>query len=455
MEGSIVRPLSGWGRFPVETCRMFRPEKMASLPAILASGLSPTYIARGLGRSYGDAALNDGGAVIGFERLNRLLAFDPSTGVLECESGVGLAEIVETFLPRGYFLPVTPGTQFATLGGAIAHDVHGKNHHRVGTISRFVLDFRLLTPGGELLHCAPDRHPDVFWATVGGAGLTGLLLTARLRLLPVETAYVIADYLKVSHVEDAIAAMRESDAGYEYSVAWIDCVARGRALGRSILMRANTAKRGELPGSISNPLARRRDPSRTLGVPWDMPSGTLNRWTVGAFNAALYAGHPSGPGHLVDFDRFFYPLDWIRGWNRLYGGRGFVQYQIAFPTETAPAGLVEVLERISASGRGSFLGVLKRFGEAGEGLLSFPIPGYTLALDLPAADGIVPFLRDLDTVVLRHGGRLYLAKDAVTTASAFAAMYPRLDAFRAIQARLDPNRRLASTQSRRLALTPS
>jgi len=453
MAPSAVRLLSGWGRFPVETCRVFRPEKRAGLAAILASGGEPSYIARGLGRSYGDAALNRGGGVISFERLNRLIAFDPETDVLECEAGVTFAEILDCFLPRAYFLPVTPGTKFVTLGGAIAHDVHGKNHHRAGTISNFVLDFRLQTPQGDVMTCSPRQNPDVFWATVGGAGLTGLLLSARIRLQRVQTAYVLVDFLKVPHFEDAIDAMAESDHLYEFSVAWIDCLAKGKALGRSVLMRANPAKRSDLPAGSGDPLAPRRRSEHS--IPFDFPPGLLNRFTVSAFNTLFYGRHRTVSGRLADINSFFYPLDSIRNWNRMYGRRGFVQYQLVFPLETSRIGLAEVLERVSASGRGSFLGVLKRFGNANAGLLSFPFPGYTLALDLPVSDGLVPFLSGLDEVVLRHGGRLYLAKDAVTTPNTFAAMYPRLDEFRAVKARLDPKNRLSSSQARRVGIVPS
>jgi decaprenylphospho-beta-D-ribofuranose 2-oxidase len=453
MEPSVVRPLSGWGRFPVETCRIYRPEKRASLAAILASGAEPSYIARGLGRSYGDAALNRNAGVISFERLNRLIAFDAATGVLECETGVTFAEILDCFLSRGYFLPVTPGTKFVTLGGAIAHDVHGKNHHRVGTISSFVLDLLLRTPEGDLVTCSPQQNADVFWATIGGAGLTGLILSARIRLQRVETAYVLVDFLKVHHFEEAIAAMEESDHLYEFSVAWIDCLAGGKALGRSVLMRANPAMPGDLPSGSGNPLSPRRRSERPL--PFDFPPGLLNPFTVGAFNSLFYGLHRTARGRLADIDSFFYPLDSIRDWNRMYGRRGFVQYQLVFPLETSRAGLTEVLERVSASGRGSFLGVLKRFGDANAGLLSFPLPGYTLALDLPVSDGLVPFLRGLDALVLRHGGRLYMAKDAVMAPESFAAMYPRLEEFRSIKARLDPKNRLSSSLARRVGIDPS
>jgi len=453
MEPSAVRPLSGWGRFPVETCRIFRPEKPASVPAILDSGAESSYIARGLGRSYGDASLNGGGGVIALERLNRMIAFDDATGVLECEAGVSLAEILDCFLPRGFFLPVTPGTKFVTLGGAIAHDVHGKNHHRVGALSNFVLDFLLRTAGGEVIACSREENPEAFWATVGGAGLTGFVVSARLRLQRVETAHVLVDFLKVAHLEEAIDAMEESDHRYEFSVAWIDCLAKGKALGRSVLMRANPALAGDLPKGAGDPLSPKRRTERS--VPFDFPAGLLNPMTVGAFNTLFYGWHRTISGRLADIDSFFYPLDSIRDWNRMYGRRGFVQYQLAFPKETSRAGLADVLQRVSASGRGSFLGVLKRFGNATAGLLSFPFPGYTLALDLPVNDGLVPFLAGLDAVVLSHGGRLYLAKDAVMTPATFATMYPRLDAFREIRARLDPRNLLSSSLARRVGILPS
>lgn len=452
-EGSIEGPLSGWGRYPVETCRLFRPEKRSGVARILESDAEPSYIARGLGRSYGDAALNGGGGVVSLTRLNRLQSFDPDTGILECEAGVSLAEILRYFLPRGFFPPVTPGTKFVTLGGAIACDVHGKNHHRVGTIATFVLGVRLLTPSGEVLSTSRDESPDVFWATVGGLGLTGVILSARIQLQRVESAYVVADYSRAANVEEAMAAMEASDHLYHYSVAWIDGLARGKALGRSVLMRANPAGRAEVPARAGDPLRIRGAGRRS--VPFDLPSWVLNRRAVQAFNDVFYRSHANRRGRIVDYDRYFYPLDSIHDWNRLYGRRGFVQYQVAFPLATSRAGLIELLERFSASGRASFLAVLKRFGPENEGLLSFPIPGYTLTLDLPVAEGLVPFLREMDQVVLRHAGRIYLAKDAVMTAESFAAMYPGLGRFRDVRERLDPNGRLASSLARRVGIVPS
>jgi FAD/FMN-containing dehydrogenase len=449
-EGYVTRALSGWGRFPVEDCSVYRPESQHQLAAILESGAQPSFISYGLGRSYGDAFLNRQGGVVCHTRLNRFLAFDAQAGVLECEAGVSLAEILKYFLPRGFFLPVTPGTKFVTVGGAIAADVHGKNHHQDGTFGNFVLDFRLLTPNGEKLSCSPNGYPDIFWATLGGMGLTGVILSARIRLRPVESAWVLVDYQKATNLEDALERMTESDVRYQYSVAWIDCLATGRHMGRAVLMRGNHAPAKELPASLRGPLA---EPfRRRWTLPFDLPSLALNSLTVRAFNSFYYSLHRNAARQFVDLEKFFYPLDAIHHWNRLYGHRGFVQYQVALPLEGGLEGLEEVLTRLARSRRASFLAVLKRFGKPNPGLLSFPIEGYTLALDLPVARGLIPLLHELDRVVLDYGGRIYLAKDAVTTWQSFTAMYPKLEQFRAIKSRLDPRGRLSSSQARRLAI---
>jgi len=452
-----TQPLSGWGRYPVESCQVFRPEKRSEVEATLASGLQPSYIPRGLGRSYGDAALNKDAGVIWPILLNRFLYFDNATGVLDCEGGVTLAEIIQYFLPRGWFLPVTPGTKFVTVGGAIAADIHGKNHHRDGSFSNFVQDISLLTPSGEFSHCSPERDPEIFWATVGGMGLTGLIVRARLRLRKVDSAYVLVDYYKASHLDDALAAMEASDERYDYSVAWVDALATGRNMGRSVLMRGNHAAASDLPARLQKLQAGREDDSVVPVRPkWnlfvDLPPVTLNRLTVQAFNTAYYAVHRTTSRQVVSLEKFFYPLDAIHQWNRMYGKRGFVQYQIALPQASGREGLRTILDRLARSGRASFLAVLKRFGDAGGGLLSFPLRGYTLALDIPAARGLVPFLHDLDRMTLDFGGRIYLAKDAVLRAGDFAAMYPKLDAFRAIQRKTDPQRLFSSSMARRLKM---
>ncbi len=448
MQRFVKERLGGWGRFPVEPCHVYRPEKRAELPEILGSGQQPSYISRGLGRSYGDPAINKDAGVISHLALNRFLAFDESTGDLECEAGASLAEILEFAVPRGYFLPVTPGTKFVTLGGAIAADVHGKNHHRDGTIANHIGSFRLLTPTGSVLTCSASENTDVYWATMGGMGLTGIVLSATLRLRRVDSAFVLVDYLKAKNLDAALEAFEVSDRDYRYSVAWIDCLAGGGALGRSVLMRGNDAPRERL---------RVRDPLRVAGPPrWNMPvelpGMALNPLSIGLFNKLFYLKHRNLTGQVVHYEPFFYPLDMIADWNRMYGRRGFVQYQAVFPLANGRAGLVEVLEALVRSKRASFLAVLKRFGDANPGPLSFPTKGYTLSLDIPNSAGLVPFLHGLDTAVLRHGGRVYLAKDAALTAESFAAMYPRAEEFRAIQRRLDPEGRLASSLARRVGL---
>jgi FAD/FMN-containing dehydrogenase len=449
-EHFVTQPLSGWGRFPVEHCNVYRPESRRQLAAILESGAQPSLISFGLGRSYGDAPLNSQGGVICHTRLNRFLAFDAQSGVLECEAGVSLAEILQYFLPRGFFLSVTPGTKFVTVGGAIAADVHGKNHHQDGTFGNFVLDFKLLTPKGETISCSPNKNPELFWATHGGMGLTGVILSARIKLRSVESAWVLVDYQRATNLEDALERMTESDVRYQYSVAWIDCLASGRHMGRAVLMRGNHAPAKELPARVRNPLAQPRHRGWTL--PFDFPSLALNSLTVGAFNSLYYRMHRNAARQLVDLDKFFYPLDAIHHWNRMYGRRGFVQYQVALPVEGGLEGLKEVLTRLARSRRASFLAVLKRFGKRNPGLLSFPIQGYTLALDLPVARGLIPLLRELDRVVLSYGGRIYLAKDAVMTSQSFATMYPKLEQFRAIKRKVDPHGLLSSSQARRLAI---
>lgn len=337
-----------------------------------------------------------------------------------------------------------------TVGGAIAADIHGKNHHKDGSFSNFVLDFRLLTPTGEVLLCSPSTLPEIFWATVGGLGLTGFILTARIQLRRVDSAYVFVDYHRARNLDDCLVTMEESDDRYDYSVAWIDGLTTGKSMGRSVLMRGNHAAAAELPARIREPLAAPDVAQRNLFL--DLPTGTLNRLTIKFFNSLYYTGHPTSPRKLVSLEQFFYPLDSILQWNRMYGKRGFVQYQIALPQAGGREGLRTILDRLARSGRASFLAVLKRFGDAGKGLLSFPLRGYTLALDIPAASGLEPFLHELDRMTLDHGGRIYLAKDAVLQAEDFAVMYPKLEEFRAMQRKLDPGRKLSSSMARRLKI---
>lgn len=444
-EPSVRRTVSGWGRYPAASTDLYRPERAAAIEE-LVRGLG-SVIPRGLGRSYGDAAVNGAGATVLCERLNRFLDFDPATGVLECEGGVTVEEVLAHFVPRGFFPPVTPGTKFVTLGGALACDVHGKNHHHEGAISRHVLDFHLVVPSGERLRCSREENPELFWATLGGMGLTGFISQLRLRLRPMESEYVLVDYDRAPHLDRALRLFDETDDRYAYSVAWIDCSARGGSLGRSVLMRGNPA-----PASTAR---NGSSPRRGLGVPADLPGFVLNPLTIRAFNSVYYHRHPKRAREVpVHFEPFFYPLDSIRDWNRIYGRRGFVQYQFVLPHEGGREGLIRVLDAVLASGFGSFLAVLKRFGGDGPGrMLSFPSPGYTLALDFPyRGPDLLRLLDRLDEVVIEHGGRVYLAKDARLRPEAFRAMYPELPRWLGVKRRVDPENRFSSDLSRRLEI---
>lgn len=444
------QPLSGWGRYKPQECSVYRPERRAELSALLESKATRPFIARGLGRSYGDTAVNADGSVLDLSRCNHMIRFEADSGVLECEGGVSLAEILNAFVSRGYFLPVTPGTKFVTVAGAIANDVHGKNHHLDGSFSRFVESFDLWTPARGVLTCSATENSDVFRATVGGVGLTGVILKARLRLRRVESAYVRVDYQRCPQLDAVLEAMAAADKDYLYSVAWVDCLASNGSLGRSVLMRGNHARVSDLPAKLAD--APYRLPRRpTLAVPMDFPGFVLNSWSIKAFNTLFYAANKDKQNKIVDYDKYFYPLDGVLQWNRMYGKQGFIQYQATFPMEER-AGLVKMLEHLAQARRASFLVVLKCFGAAGDGLLSYPFPGYTLALDIPNRPRLEEFTRELDRILLDHGGRLYLAKDALTDAETFAAMYPDLGAFREMRRALDPEGVLRSSMSRRLRL---
>lgn len=441
--------LSGWGRHPVQQGRVYRPESRAEAAEVLRDGGERSFVPRGLGRSYGDAALNDGGGVLLGVRLNRFLDWDAEAGIVECEAGVSFDDLLRVLLGRGWFPAVTPGTRFVTMGGAVACDVHGKNHPRDGSFSRWMESLRLLLPSGETLACSPAENADVFHATTGGMGLTGMVLSARFRMRRVESAWVREDVRRTRDLDGAMEAM-EGESGAPYRVAWIDCLSRGAALGRSVVRRGDHAPADALPASVRDPLAL---PSRRgVPLPARLASPFLRRASMRAFNAVYHAAHGDGEGKLLDAASFFYPLDAARDWNRMYGPRGFVQYQFVLPPESARAGLRTVLELLSGSAHPGFLGVLKRMGPAGEGLLSFPREGWTLAVDLPVAAGLEALLGTLDRAVLDHGGRVYLAKDAHLDAAVFARMYPAADRFRAVKRRLDPAGRLSSSLARRVGL---
>lgn len=445
--------MAGWGNCPRQVCHSRFAGSLSDVTSAIRDGRTSSTIARGLGRAYGDSAINESGEVVKLSSLNRFLAFDPDTGRLECEAGVSFAEIIEHFLPRGWFLPTTPGTKFVTVGGAIAADVHGKNHHVDGSFGNFIDRITLQLADGSVVECTPQNDPELFWATVGGMGLTGIILSAVFRLAKVETAYCEVDYQRTANLDVTLDRFQSTHDDYRYSVAWIDCVATGPSLGRSVLMLGNDASLDKLPASVArSPLSLPKRSKKT--VPFNFPAGVLNYWSVKAFNTLYYAKNKDGR-KVVDFDSFYYPLDGINHWNRIYGRKGFVQYQALFPKETARVGLKRLLECIAKSRQASFLAVLKGCGAATPGLLSYLFPGFTLALDFPYRGSVTHKLfAELDQIVLDHGGRLYLAKDALMTAETFARMYPRLPEFLAIKSKVDPHNRFVSSQARRLGIVP-
>ncbi|SPJ25893.1 FAD-binding oxidoreductase [Palleronia abyssalis] len=433
--------LTGWGRYARYPAPLSQPA-----PGDLASALAGgPVIARGAGRSYGDAAISLR-RTVGTGRLNRMIAFDEAEGLLVAESGVTLGEIVEVFLPRGWFPMVTPGTKTVTLGGAIASDVHGKNHHRDGAFRASVAWFDLLGPDGTTQRCSGQENAELFDWTLGGMGLTGIVTRAAIRLRRVESGWIRQTTLPCADL-DAVMRAFDTHASATYSVAWIDCLARGPHRGRALLMLGEHAGRAEIGARAPFPPARR---TRTLPV--DLPSGLLNGWTARAFNAAYWRrGKAAAGSRLVDWDGFFYPLDAILGWNRAYGRKGFVQFQCALPDAGARVGLSALLDAIARSGTGSFLAVLKRMGVA-EGAFSFPMKGYTLALDFPATRRALQLIDRLDRIVLDHGGRFYLAKDARMTAETLHAADPRAARLREMRARSGLSDAFRSVQSERLAL---
>lgn len=437
--------LAGWGRFPRVDCRLLGARGAEQVQAALQA--APSLIARGNGRAYGDAALNPH-ATLSMLPADRILAFDQLTGRVTCEAGMMLADLLSIVVPAGWFPPVTPGTRFVTVGGMIAADVHGKNHHLAGSFCDHVEDLELMRADGVVVRCSPNVNAELFAATRGGMGLTGVILSASFRLKPIETAWIRQETLRADGLEAAMELLEASSA-WTYTVAWIDCQARGRSLGRSLLYRGEHARPQEL--SPEQRAAALAVPGRRARrIPFDFPSFVVNRWSTRAFNE-LYWRRAVPGSRVVDLDTFFYPLDGVLEWNRAYGSAGFTQYQCVLPREAAGAGLRSLLGRTASAGKGSFLAVLKLLGPQ-EGLLSFPLEGYTLALDFPVDPPTLSLLVELDAIVADHGGRLYLAKDARMGAALLRRGYPGLDRFRALREAHDPARKFRSILSKRLDL---
>ncbi|NEQ30844.1 MAG: FAD-binding oxidoreductase [Leptolyngbya sp. SIO4C5] len=447
----VERNLSGWGRCPVVKSYVHSLRAASAVPDVVRTSQNWPVLGRGAGRSYGDAALNSQGYTLSSQPLDQILAFNPETGILRCQAGVTFAQINRTFVPQGWFPAVTPGTQFPTMGGAVAFDVHGKNHHRDGSFSQHLCSLKLVLPSGETAYCSRHENSDLFWATVGGMGLTGIITEVELTLHPIETAYIQSYRVKARNLDEAIALFAAHESQYQYSVAWLDCLATGQSLGRSVLTFGNHAGLNDLsPAQRAKPL--QVQPKQRLRIPFDLPASLLNRFTVGGFNTLYYHLQPNHPKRsVVDYESFFYPLDTLWDWNRLYGRRGFIQYQFVVPPATSRAAIAQILQLFSQKGWGSFLTVLKKLGPE-TGWLSFPMPGYTLALDIPVRRGLWRFLEQIDQVVIQHGGRVYLAKDARLGPEAFRAMYPNWSQWSKVKAAVDPTQRFSSELSRRLKI---
>ena len=439
--------LAGWGANQRADCDLREPE----LEAQVQSAIDPRGTApRGLGRSYGDAALNSGGRVLGMTRFNRYLAFDEATGTLQCEAGVSLADILRDFTPRGWFPMITPGTKFVTIGGCIANDVHGKAHHVQGSFSSCVESFTVLLASGEVLNASRSENPDLFWASFGGMGLLGVILSATIRLLRVETTYYRQRSIKVNDLEGMLAAFAEHDGTFPYSVATLDVFAAGARLGRGVLALGDHASRQELPPELAQDPLRVSGPPK-LTVPFELPTFTLNRLSIRVVNALLQQiqARASAFSH---YEQFVYPLDMLAHWNRGYGPAGFTQYQFVIPFEDGPRRLRQILTAILCSGQLPFLNVLKCFGKASDGVLSFPREGYTFAIDFPIRRGTAELLKRLDALVLDAGGRVYLGKDSFLDAATFRAMYPALDQWLETKAKYDPRGVFTSDLGRRVGL---
>jgi decaprenylphospho-beta-D-ribofuranose 2-oxidase len=440
--------ISGWGRYPIVETDLLKP-RTPEAARIAVSGMAGG-IARGNGRAYGDAGIG-ARQTIQMGALDRIRVFDADTGLVTAEAGLLLADLIAVFLPRGFFPAVVPGTKYVTIGGAIAADVHGKNHHRDGGFGDHVESLVLATADGDLIRASREENSDIFAATIGGMGLTGTIMEATLRLRPVETGWMLQRTIVAPDLAAAIAALEEGDRA-TYSVAWIDCVAKGATLGRSLVFLGEHAGRADLTGEVA------AEPFPAIGavglaVPLDFPTIALNRWTVAAFNSLYFhlGARRVGTQFLIPADSYFFPLDSVGAWNRIYGRRGFVQHQCVIPTAAAPAVLAEMLSRIAIRGDASFLTVLKKLGPS-NGTLSFPLPGYTLALDFPLTPGVLGFLDDLDRIVVAAGGRLYLAKDARQSCATFEAGYPGLRRFREMRRLIDPSSRIRSRLSERLGI---
>ncbi len=430
--------ISGWGMYPKIESTVLRFETEQALTNLIEeySGLVP----RGNGRSYGDSALSP--VTVDVKPKNYFLSFDESSGLLHVQAGALLSDILEIFVPKGWFLKITPGTKLITVGGAIASDVHGKNHHIEGCFSESVREFRIVTANGTIINCNRESTPDLWKATCGGMGLTGVILDAKIYLKKIKSKYIDQTTIKTKNLRETFDAFEEFK-DKPYSVAWIDCLARGNATGKSLLMVGDFS-------DVSS-LGYRLKPQKT--IPFNFPSFTLNKLSVKAFNKLYYGKvRKKVTKQRIDIDAFFYPLDAIGHWNRIYGKNGFTQYQFILPKAHSYEGLKEILATIADSGKGSFLAVLKLYGKPNNNWLSFPLEGYSLALDFKIEKGLFELLDKLDEIVNKYHGRIYLTKDVRVSRETFEKGYPQIEKFRQFRKEHGMDKKFQSLQSKRLGI---
>jgi decaprenylphospho-beta-D-ribofuranose 2-oxidase len=453
MFGTTTQRLMGWGRTAPSVAAVLSTPDVDTVVKAVTQADARGVIARGLGRSYGDNAQNGGGLVVDMTALNRIHTIDADTHLVDVDAGVNLDQLMRAALPMGLWVPVLPGTRQVTVGGAIACDIHGKNHHSAGSFGNHVRSMDLLTADGEITSLTPDgQDSDLFWATVGGNGLTGIILRATIAMTPTETAYFIADGDVTSGLDETIAIHSDgSESNYTYSSAWFDAISAPPKLGRAAISRGSLATLDQLPKKLQrNPL--KFDAPQLLTIPDIVPNGMLvSKYTFGPIGELWYRKSGTYRGKVQNLTQFYHPLDMFGEWNRAYGPAGFGQYQFVVPTEAVEE-FKAILVDLQRSGHYSFLNVFKLFGPGNRAPLSFPIPGWNVCVDFPIKPGLNEFLNDLDRRVLEFGGRLYTAKDSRTTAEMFHAMYPRIDEWIAVRRKVDPDGVFVSDMARRLEL---
>ena len=434
---TITTKISGWGNYPIQESQCLKPPTTALLCA--AVNREASILARGMGRSYGDSA--NAKKVLETSYCNHFIDFDELTGKFTAESGITLREILSVIVPKGWFLPITPGTSYVTLGGAIACDVHGKNHHIAGTFGEHVTSLNLALGTGELITASKHENIDLFHATCGGMGLTGVIISATIQLIPIQSSLVNQQTIKANSIEDACRSFEDNNDA-TYSVAWIDCLAKGKNLGRSVLVLGEHAKEGGLEIELKE----------SVSVPFNTPSALLNNMTMKAFNSAYWQKTKHKKYQTIPLMQYFYPLDAIGNWNKLYGKAGFLQFQCVIPKSDGVANMRLLLTEVAKSGEGSFLAVLKQFGKANDNFLSFPTEGYTLALDFKLNSSTFQTVSRLEAMTVDMGGRLYLAKDAVMQETTFKTTYPKWERFEAVRKQYGAIGKFSSAQSQRLGL---